>query len=92
MVYEKQLLYMWHVNRFVNANEKTTAEQKIPVGDFHFHNGKWILINRRLTSLYDKDIDKKIEIGEAVELSEGRKILLSTDEGGRLIIVQLVKN
>jgi hypothetical protein len=92
MVYNKQLLYMWHVNRFVNANEKTTVEQKIPVGDFHFHNGKWILINRRLTSLYDKDIDKKIEIGEAVELSEGKKILLSTEEGGRLIIVQLVKN
>jgi serine/threonine protein kinase len=92
MVYNKQLLYMWHVNRFVNANEKTTVEQKIPVGDFHFHNGKWILINRRLTSLYDKDIDKKIEIGEAVELSEGKKILLSSEEGGRLIIVQLVKN
>ena len=82
---------MWHVNRFVNANEKTTPEQKIPVGDFHFHNGKWILINRKLTSKYDKDIDKQIEIGEAVELSEGKKILLSKEDGGRLILVQLVK-
>lgn len=92
MVYDKQLLYMWHVNRFVNANEKTTAEQKIPAGDFHFHKGKWILINRKLTSMYDKDIDKKIEIGEAVDLTEGKKILLSKEDGGRLIIVQLVKN
>jgi len=92
MVYNKQLLYMWHVNRFVNANEKTTPDQKIPVGDFHFHNGKWILINRKLTSMYDKDIDKKIEIGEAVELTEGKKILLSKENGGRLIIVQLVKS
>lgn len=92
MVYNKQLLYMWHVNRFVNANEKTTPDQKIPVGDFHFHNGKWILINRKLTSMYDKDIDKKIEIGEAVELTEGKKILLSKEDGGRLIIVQLVKS
>lgn len=82
---------MWHVNRFVNANEKTTSDQKTPVGDFHFHNGKWILINRKLTSMYDKDIDKKIEIGEAVELTEGKKILLSKEDGGRLIIVQLVK-
>jgi hypothetical protein len=49
------------------------------------------LINRKLTSMYDKDIDKKIEIGEAVELTEGKKILLSKEEGGRLIIVQLVK-
>ncbi|HOD62107.1 MAG TPA: kinase [Bacilli bacterium] len=92
MVYNKQLLYMWHVNRFVNANEKTTPDQKIPVGDFHFHNGKWILINRKLSSMYDKDIDKKIEIGEAVELTEGKKILLSKEDGGRLIIVQLVKS
>lgn len=92
MVYNKQLLYMWHVNRFVNANEKTTPEQKVPVGDFHFHNGKWILINRKLPSMYDKDIDKKIEIGEAVELTEGKKILLSKEDGGRLIIVQLVQS
>lgn len=92
MVYDKQLLYMWHVNKFVSANERTTPEQKIPVGDFHFHNGKWILINRKLTSMYDKDIDKKIEIGEAVELSEGKRILLSKEDGGRLIIVQLVKS
>lgn len=92
MVYNKQLLYMWHVNKYVSPNERTTPEQKIPVGDFHFHNGKWILINRKLTSMYDKDIDKKIEIGEAVELSEGKKILLSKEDGGRLIIVQLVKS
>ena len=91
MVYDKQLLYMWHVNRFVNANEKTTAEQKIPVGDFHFHNGKWILINRNLKDMYDKDVDRKIGIGEAVDLTEGKKILLSKEDGGRLIIVQLVK-
>lgn len=90
MVYDKQLLYQWHVNRFIYPNEKTTPEQKIPVGDFHFHQGKWILINRRLTYMYDKDIDKKIEIGEAVELTEGKKILLSTEDGGRLIIVQIV--
>lgn len=92
MVYNKQLLYMWHVNKFVSANERTTPDQKIPVGDFHFHNGKWILINRKLTSMYDKDVDKKIEIGEAVELTEGKKILLSKEDGGRLIIVQLVKS
>jgi hypothetical protein len=41
--------------------------------------------------MYDKEIDKKIEKGEAVELTEGKKILLSKEDGGRLIIVQLVK-
>ncbi|MBO4806246.1 MAG: kinase [Paludibacteraceae bacterium] len=92
MVYNKQTLYMWHVNRFITPNEKTKEEDKKPVGDFHFYNGKWILINRRLNSLYDKDEDKKIEIGQFVELTEGKKILLSTEDGGRLIIVQLVNN
>jgi len=92
MVYDKQLLYMWHVNRFISANEKISADQRAPVGDFHFHNNKWILINRKLPDMYDKDIDKKIEIGEAVDLTEGKKILLSKNDGGRLIIVQLVTN
>lgn len=92
MVYNKQLLYMWHVNRFISANEKTSKENRKSVGDFHFHNGKWILINRSLNSLYDKDLDIKIEIGQAVELTEGKKILLSAEDGGRLIIVQLVNN
>ena len=92
MVYDKQSLYMWHVCNFIMPNERTKPEDKKPVGDFHFHNGKWILINRRLTSLYDKDVDKKIEIGQYVELTEGKKILLSSEDGGRLIIVQLVNN
>lgn len=92
MVYNKQLLYMWHVNRFITPNEKLTHDQKLPVGDFHFHNGRWILINRRLPDLYDKDFDVRIGIGEAVELTEGKKILLSKEEGARLIIVQLVNS
>ncbi len=92
MVYDKQTLYMWHVNRFITPNEKTKDEDKKPVGDFHFFNGRWILINRRLNSLYDKDVDKKIEVGDYVELTDGKKILLSTEDGGRLIIVQLVNN
>ena len=92
MVYNKQTLYKWHVNTFVSANEKLSDEDKKPVGDFHFHNGRWILINRRLDSMYDKDLDRKIEKGDFVELTDGKKILLSTEDGGRLIIVQLVNN
>lgn len=92
MVYDKQSLYRWHVNRFVTPNEKLTAEEKKPVGDFHFHQGRWILVNRSLDSLYDKDNNCKIEPNQYVELTEGKKILLSTEKGGRLILVQLVSN
>ncbi len=95
MVYDKQTLYMWHVNRFISANEKTTDANKKPAGDFHFHNNQWILINRRLPSLFEILADgskKQITIGQFVALTDGKKILLSTEDGGRLMVVQLVKN
>ena len=92
MVYNDQYLYPWHVNRFLSPNEKLTEEEKKPVGYFKFHNGKWIFINQKLKELEDKTENKKIPIGQAVELTEGKQILLSKEEGGRLIIVSLVKN
>lgn len=95
MVYDKQTLYMWHVNRFIEPSEKTKPEDKKPVGDFHFFKNQWILINRRLPSMYEITSDgskKKIAVGGYVPLTEGRKILLSTEDGGRLVIVQLVNN
>lgn len=97
MVYDKQSLYMWHVNRNITPNEKINDADKRPVGDFHFHNGKWILINRRLNNMWDvseQDNHKQITIGSFVELTEGKKILLDKDtaNGGRLIVVQLVHN
>lgn len=92
MVYDKQSLYSWHCDRNITPNEKISKEDKKPVADFHFHNNKWILINRRLPDMWDKTDNKKIEPGQAVELTDNRRILLSTKNGGRLIIVQLVRN
>ncbi len=92
MVYDKQSLYMWHVNSYVTPNEKTRTEDKKPVGDFHFHNGRWILINRRLPEMYDVTADRPVPEGGYVELTEGRQILLSRKPGGRLVVVQLVNN
>lgn len=92
MVYSGQNLYQWHVNRNVIPNERLPQEQKIPVADFHFYNGKWILINRKLTQMKDVSDDVVIEIGKSVELTEGKKILLSKEPGGRLLIVQLITN
>lgn len=95
MVYDKQTLYMWHVNRLIEPNEKTKPKDKKPAGDFHFFKGQWILINRRLPSMYeilDDGTKKKIEVGGYVPLTEERKILLSTEDGGRLVVVQLVNN
>ena len=97
MVYDGQSLYMWHVNRNIAPNEKIKDEHKKPVGDFHFHHGRWILIKRKLNDMWDvtdPGNHKQIQVGEYVELTEGRQILLDKDvaHGGRLVIVQLVKN
>lgn len=92
MVYHNQYLYMWHVNRNISPNERLTDDQKKPVGYFVFHQNKWLLINQRLTDLEDKTLQQKIPIGQSVELTEGKQILLSKEEGGRLIIVQLVNS
>lgn len=92
MVYHQQSLYPWHCNRNITCNEKLDPANKKPVGDFHFHQGNWILINRRLPDLWDKTENKKIDINQAVILSEGKRILFSNEPGARLAVVQLVKN
>lgn len=92
MVYHNQYLYMWHVNRNLSPNERLTDDQKKPVGYFVFHNNKWLLVNQRLNDLEDKTNGKKIPLNEAVELTDGKQILLSKEEGGRLMIVQLVNS
>lgn len=92
MVYHRQTLYRWHVNNRIAPNEKLAEDDKKPVGDFHFHNGQWILINRNLPDLYDATEKKAVPVGAYVPLTEGRQILLDRSPGGRLALVQLVSN
>lgn len=91
MVYNQQNIFRWHVNRLVVPNEKVTDADKKPVADFQIIRGKWALINRRLESLYvinDKD-KQHIKPGNAIELKDGMKILLSDEKDGRLVHVTL---
>ncbi|MET0394570.1 MAG: kinase [Chitinophagaceae bacterium] len=89
MVYHNQYLFQWHVNRNIVRNEKLTAEQKIPVGYFTFHNGKWVLVNQKLDSLKDLTEDKEIPIGSMLELGDAKRILLSRKDGGRIAIITM---
>ena len=92
MVYHGQSLYKWHVSQYITPNEKINAIDKKPVGDFHFHKGRWILVNRSLPDMWDKNENVRIEPGNAVALEEGKRILLSSEPGGRLLLTQLVNN
>ena len=92
MVYSGVRLYSWHVNRKVFPNEKLTPEQKQPVAYFQFHNGQWFLVNQTLQGMKDVTDNKKVvSPGAVVQLTNGRQILLSEEEGGRLIQIQLVE-
>jgi len=89
MVYSNQYLFQWHTNRNIIRNEKLTSEQKVPVGYFTFHNNKWVFVNQKLTSLVDKTEDKDIPVGSMVELTDGKKLLLSKEEGGRVVVITI---
>ena len=91
MVWSNQYLYPYHANRLISPNEKLTDDQKKPVGYFSFHNGKWIFVNQRLSGMKDLAANKAIPINSAFELADGQQLLLSPEEGGRLVQVQMVR-
>jgi len=65
------------------------AEQKVPFGYFTFYQGKWVLVNQTLPSLKDLTEDTDIPAGTMVELTDGKKLLLSKDEGGRVVVITM---
>jgi hypothetical protein len=89
MVYHNQYLFPWHVNRNIIRNERLSAEHKLPVGYFNFYNGKWVLVNQKLPSLKDLTEDKIIPVNTMVELTDGKKLLFSDEEGGRTAIITM---
>ena len=90
MVYTNQYFYLRDASRKVVPNEKLTAELCKPVEYFVFHRGKWF-INQTLAGLKDVDANKPIPPGSSVELTDGRKLLLNRNDGGRLIHLQIVQ-
>lgn len=89
VVYNNSTLHHWHLNRNVIRNEKLTDDQKQRVGYFSFFNGRWVLVNDNLSSLKDVTEDKEIPIGGMVDLTDGKRLLLSKEEGGRLVIISI---
>lgn len=92
MVFNGQSLSRWHVTKKVFPNEKLTPADKVRQAYFQQYNGRWLLVNERLPTLFEllpdgSRVQKKP--GEFIELKDGTKILLSTEEGGRLILVQM---
>ncbi|UUC44696.1 helix-hairpin-helix domain-containing protein [Flavobacterium cerinum] len=89
MVYNNQYVFNWHVNRNVIRNEKLDPKDKKPIGYFTFYEGKWVLVNQKLESLKDLTENKEIPVNSMVELTDGKKLLLSSEEGGKLALITI---
>lgn len=92
MVYHNQYLYPWHVNRNISPNEKLADEHKKPVGYFVQHQGKWVFVNQTLSKMKDLSENKDVPINSMVEITNGKKLLLTDEDGGRLVLVQMVSD
>lgn len=89
VIYNNSTLHQWHANRNVIRNERLTDADKARLGYFSFHNGKWIFVNEKLTSMKDVTEDKQVPIGAMVEITDGKKLLLSKEDGGRVVIISI---
>lgn len=95
MVFSKQSLYKWHIDRNIFPNEKIKDSDVSPVGDFHFSRNKWWLINRNIERLVDitiQDQPKEIGKGQKVELKEGGKLVFENNGHQRLVIIQIANS
>ena len=90
MVWTGQSLYAWHANSLVTPNERLSAEQKKRVGYFVQHNDVWWLVNEGLPDLLDASTKTPVPIGGQIALTDGAQILLDRNDGGRLVVVQMV--
>lgn len=90
MVYHNQYLFKWHSSKNVIRNENLTDIDKKPVGYFTFYQNKWVLVNQGLSSMKDITENKEIPIGSMVELKDKKQIILSNEDGGRLLYITLI--
>lgn len=90
MIYHNQYLFKWHVSRKVLRNENLTDDDKKPVGYFTIYKDKWVLVNQSLRKMKDLTLNKDIPINSMVELTNEKKIMLSDEEGSRLLYITLL--
>lgn len=86
MVYENQKLNTWHSNKNVINNERLSDTEKIPVGNFVFEENKWFFVNQNGKSIKDLTEGIEVPINGRTEITNGKKILLSAEEGGRVAL------
>jgi serine/threonine protein kinase len=92
VIYHNNTLHNWHINKNIVRNEKLKKNEKARVGYFSLYNNKWVFVNEKLSSLRDVTEDKKVPIGSMVDLTNNKQLLLSKEEGGRVITISIANN
>jgi Protein kinase domain len=84
--YDQQRLYRWHAFRNVRPGEGVEAQVMAFVVR---RQSQWLLVNRALNGL-TSPTGQPVGIGQAIELRDGDEVLLSPEEHGRLVTVNMV--
>ena len=89
MVWDGQSLFAWHVNRELFPNEHLEPAMKQCVSYFQRRRGDWYLVNEKMPGIRNLPTGTQIAIGGSVKLEDGKQVLLSPEDGGRLVQVQM---
>lgn len=87
-------LFQWHADRYIVSNEKTKPVDRQAVAYSVLHKGVWKLVNVNLPGLKvifenKQRIDRKVEIGQSVILTNEMQLLLKSPPNGRAVAVRL---
>ena len=84
------ILQPWHQNRFIFPNERLSDENRQPVARVERRDRELFLVNLTAPDMTDVTSKQPVAIGDAVELADDARILLSKEDGGRLVHVQKI--
>ena len=90
VAYEGKELFLWHIDKTVEYNEKLTANQKLRVAYFTKEGDDWILNNERIPHLYDLTNQKAVPCGSSVKLDDCMRLSLCDEKRSYVAQIRIV--
>jgi hypothetical protein len=87
VVHPKTALCLWHV--YDNVQPGPDVDKTVQAY-FAFKNGKWLIVNQKLTSMVSPG-GNNVPSGKAAGLTDGAQIRLSREPHGRIAEVKLIR-
>lgn len=90
VIYHGKPICKFHVYDDIHPDEKLSDADREPLADCQFVDGRWLFINRKLTSLVSPG-GNRVAPNTAIELKPGTCIHLSTEPHGRMAEVDVIQ-